>query len=61
MTAERPTRHGATQPESERKAKPLLLRLRPAERRDVDRLARQLGTTRSAAVVAAVRAMLAER
>ena len=57
----RSTRHGATQPETERVAKQLLLRLRPAERRDVDRLARQLGTTRSAAVVAAVRAMLAER
>ncbi len=44
------TRHGATQPEDERKAKAVLLRLLPATSRKLDTLAKRWDCSRSEAV-----------
>lgn len=44
------TRHGATQPEDERKAKGVFLRLRPSTKRQLDQFAKLRGVDRSAAI-----------
>lgn len=49
------TRHGATQPEEERAAKKLTLRLLPADRRRLEAHARAWGVTLSEAVARLVR------
>ena len=46
------TRHGATQPEEEREAEQVKLRLLPATRKLLDAYARRHGVTRSQAVEA---------
>lgn len=48
--AAKKTRHGATQPEDARRAKPVLLRLLPTTLRNLDGFAKRRGLTRSAAV-----------
>lgn len=50
------TRHGATQPEEERTAKAVLLRLPPEELERLDRLRLDRGMHRSAYVIRLVRA-----
>jgi predicted DNA-binding protein len=50
MAAKKKTRHGATQPEDERTAKAVLLRLLPKTRRELDAMAKRWGLTRSQAV-----------
>lgn len=57
----RPTRHGATQPESERVAKAVLLRLLPSVDRELRRRARESGLSLSAVVSALVMQSSVER
>lgn len=52
MAAKKKTRHGATQPESERAAKGLLLRLVPVAERELRRRAESAGCSMSAVVTA---------
>ncbi len=50
------SRHGASQPEADRKAQQTKLRLLPAVRRDLDKLAKRRGLTASGYVSALVMA-----
>lgn len=50
MTEPRKSTSGPTQPEDDRKAKQVLLRLRPGAKRSLDALARRWGVSRSEAV-----------
>jgi hypothetical protein len=56
MPRRKPTRHGATQPEEQRAARAVLLRLLPAVERELRRRARESGMSLSAVVSALVMA-----